>query len=361
MDTTGLGVSSYTFTQHAMGYSYYGVQKTFFTPVDNSFYDQGYLAGLNSFTIKNNVNYHMTLNNITFTTSDDTSSKYNDVTFFSLYVRYCPDPNGFYNQVDGLCYARCPNGTYLIQNNQTCMACDYSCFNCSDATSCISCPLNRVMSSATSLCICEDYFYEENQICIKCHYSCKTCQASGQYFNCDSCDPIMLRTLAAASNTTCPCDAGYQDVGVLRCQDICGDGDLKDDQCDDSNTVSNDGCSSTCTIEPYFTCTPTPPASGPSLCYYDGELVITLRRIEKTPGQNQATFFYDLSPWVELMSLLDLVNVETNLSTSLFSINKVYMNDLNQFVVVGDYTATIEDLYIRFTIKPAGSNAFSTF
>ena len=114
-------------------------------------------------------------------------------------------------------------------------------------------------------------------------------------------------------------------------------------------------------MEPYFTCTPAPPASGPSLCYYDGELVISLCRIEKSAGKNQAIFYYDLSPWIELMSILDKVNVETNLSASLFSINHVFVNDLNQFVVVGDYTGTIEDIFIRLTIKPAGANAFSTF
>lgn len=64
-------------------------------------------------------------------------------------------------------------------------------------------------------CVCQDYYYEYLGVCVKCHYSCQQCVYSGQYFNCQQCDALMMRTLQA--DNTCPCDPGYTDVGVTAC------------------------------------------------------------------------------------------------------------------------------------------------
>lgn len=62
---------------------------------------------------------------------------------------------------------------------------------------------------------------------------------------------------------------------VTRCIDLsstigCGDGYLSsfhNEQCDDGNVVSGDGCSSDCQIEDNWSC---PPIEGDrSICYYD--------------------------------------------------------------------------------------------
>lgn len=50
------------------------------------------------------------------------------------------------------------------------------------------------------------------------------------------------------------------------CLSICGDGKKNDqEQCDDNNTRSGDGCSSNCEIEEGFYCT-TPSSLLPSEC-----------------------------------------------------------------------------------------------
>ncbi len=54
---------------------------------------------------------------------------------------------------------------------------------------------------------------------------------------------------------------------------LCGNGSLDPgEQCDDGNTVSGDGCSASCTIEPFYTC-PTPgKACKSSIVCGDGKL-----------------------------------------------------------------------------------------
>jgi cysteine-rich repeat protein len=57
---------------------------------------------------------------------------------------------------------------------------------------------------------------------------------------------------------------------------ICGDGLLKGietqpGRCDDGNTITNDGCSSTCFVETGYTCTSNPSACTP-ICG-DGKVV----------------------------------------------------------------------------------------
>ena len=55
IDRDGLAVASWTFTQNDNCYSYYGEQMTFFTPETNSFFDDNFIAGLNSFTIRDDI------------------------------------------------------------------------------------------------------------------------------------------------------------------------------------------------------------------------------------------------------------------------------------------------------------------
>ena len=50
-----------------------------------------------------------------------------------------------------------------------------------------------------------------------------------------------------------------------------------EDACDDGNTNNGDGCSSTCTIEEYFTCD----SSVPSNCYFVANLTMSIAKIEK--------------------------------------------------------------------------------
>ena len=58
----------------------------------------------------------------------------------------------------------------------------------------------------------------------------------------------------------CTCNAGYSGDG-LTCTTTCGDGIRAGAETYDQgggNVVNGDGCSSTCTVEPGYTCTGTP-------------------------------------------------------------------------------------------------------
>lgn len=85
---------------------------------------------------------------------------------------------------------------------------------------------------------------------------------------------------------TLPVTCGTATNPVGACVSRCGDGILlPPEQCDDGNTISGDGCSSTCTIEPGFSCTSSkdnPPA------YIDLPLVI--RDFESYPDPGHPDF-----------------------------------------------------------------------
>ncbi len=76
----------------------------------------------------------------------------------------------------------------------------------------------------------------------------------------EGCDPLPFNhdlgdgcTPLCAAEPSCPSAGGG-------CTTKCGDGlVLGSEQCDDGNVVSGDGCSSTCQIEPGFTCAQPPP------------------------------------------------------------------------------------------------------
>jgi cysteine-rich repeat protein len=42
--------------------------------------------------------------------------------------------------------------------------------------------------------------------------------------------------------------------GEIRCVEICGDGIIINDQCDDGNTLNGDGCSEFCKVEKDWSC-----------------------------------------------------------------------------------------------------------
>lgn len=77
------------------------------------------------------------------------------------------------------------------------------------------------------------------------------------------------------SNNCGVCNAtlGYYITASQGCTAKCGDGIIVSavEQCDDNNTASYDGCSSTCTKETSFTC-----SGSPSVCYYASSPTFTL-------------------------------------------------------------------------------------
>lgn len=86
---------------------------------------------------------------------------------------------------------------------------------------------------------------------------------------CDSCDAANNFQIDTTTNYTCTCiQSTFYNSSNLTCEDICGDGLTPsiNEACDDGNTVSGDGCSSTCYIETGYKCTYDKTTGGISTC-----------------------------------------------------------------------------------------------
>jgi hypothetical protein len=120
-------------------------------------------------------------------------------------------------------------------------------------------------------------------------------------------------------------------------------------QCDDGNTIDGDGCSSTCTIEPNFTCIDGS-TTHPSVCSYSGILQLTLTSTTKTPNANQLVFTLSVNP--PLMSLASLSSFNNIIQTSLKNsgINATYSNGL--LTVVVNYTETAQSKVCSISFVP---------
>ena len=91
-----------------------------------------------------------------------------------------------------------------------------------------------------------------------------------------------------------------------QCSEICGDGRVFYQQCDDGNTVNGDGCSSTCKIEPHYKCL-NGSQTHQSNCIYNGhDFSLALKWIDKTNEQNQGIFAFTVHPPLTSLNRLNL-------------------------------------------------------
>ena len=82
-------------------------------------------------------------------------------------------------------------------------------------------------------------------------------------YGCYSCSDSFANSLQCTSNGAFSCSNGYMIVddscvncGKVKgyevvggeCSEVCGDGILIEDICDDGNNLNGDGCSSTCSV-----------------------------------------------------------------------------------------------------------------
>ncbi len=99
-------------------------------------------------------------------------------------------------------------------------------------------------------------------------YTChQTICGDGIVEGTEACDPGSasggIHDTGNGCSPFCTLEPNCKNAGGV-CTSTCGDGIvLSPEQCDDGNTIDGDGCSSTCTIEPGWTCTV--PPLGPSL------------------------------------------------------------------------------------------------
>lgn len=109
------------------------------------------------------------------------------------------------------------------------------------------------------------------------------------------------------SNGLCLCKEGFV-YENSKCIDICGDGKKITSECDDGNTESGDGCSSTCTIEKNFRC------SGGTLnaskCAYERlDITLSVSKITKTDFLDQGVFVFSITPALSSFSKLNFTKM----------------------------------------------------
>jgi cysteine-rich repeat protein len=247
-DTTDLTSKSIYFADYSKTTTYLGTQ-TVFASLPFGYYDSNFIGGLASFSMQINIEFNATLsiptsNNI-YTSS---TSLYDCIPQVQIRVRNCPPAYPNYNINDGLCYTICPSTTYLIPSYFLCSPCGSFCATCTSNLVCNVCISPMILQSGSCICPTSSYLY--NGICYECDHSCLTCTSTGQFYNCLTCNTSNYRTQVAVPlyNNSCPCISGFYDAGVGICAELCGDSKSIVDECDDGNTISGDGCSSTCKI-----------------------------------------------------------------------------------------------------------------
>lgn len=168
-------------------------------------------------------------------------------------------PNYVRNATTGRCELSCPTGQFKYQGR------------------CAQCPLNLEFRQEISGCSCPDGQYlNNNGVCERVVLTPIAC-GDGFYFNANTgCAPCAAGCKTCSSATVCTSctQSGYSAQNGV-CAPLCGDGLIVgNEQCDDKNKVSGEGCSATCQVEAFFTCT-----GQPSVCVYNGPAICGNRRI----------------------------------------------------------------------------------
>ena len=188
---------------------------------------------------------------------------------------------------------------YYLHDADTCLSCAIGCLDCTGPSACTKCDENGSFVLIGGVCECQVGMYLSENECLPCGSmpGCLDCDMDG----CISCDSIFGFSL---NLTECACDYGHyispmevcaqcRIEGCLdcdsaencvecdnnsyyltdggTCDEICGDGILFNLECDDGNTESGDGCSSSCTVENDWTCGGGSSISA-SACSFSGEI-----------------------------------------------------------------------------------------
>lgn len=182
-----------------------------------------------------------------------------------------------YNASYVTCVQSCPN--YYYQIGQACFPCLSPCNLCTAAYVCIDCIVNYYLntkcypcSSTCQVCTgptalncttCISGYFMSGGVCKK--LSCNSSQYVNSAKGCVSCLTTYANSATCSSTGIITCNSGYilsnkicqgcssvvgytLDSTTNLCKDLCGDGIIITDPCDDGNTLNGDGCSSSCTI-----------------------------------------------------------------------------------------------------------------
>ncbi|EAR85857.2 transmembrane protein, putative (macronuclear) [Tetrahymena thermophila SB210] len=308
-------------------------------------------------------------------------------------------------EIDGQCLQKCHNGEYREGNNPYCSKCLKNCIDCTSGTQCNSCksgfylannfckpcdsscetcsgPLpyqcqtcdekkNLFLFQNSCISQCPDGYYQSgNKLCQSCSSKgcakcsqinqCSLCKSSSDFLKndkeCTQICPIDHQIFIDENNIlNCykiECEYGKQQ-NQKKCEEICGDGIVQNQECDDGNLQNGDGCNDKCQIEPQFECSQTN-INLPSICKFALEYHLLDQGIENS-------FVIQFNTSVDLLKedIFDLQIESLNkddfsysIGTSLSKQNQVVVN-LNFKVLVPPQIQLIvknqfvEDSYIR--------------
>lgn len=126
--------------------------------------------------------------------------------------------------------------------------------------SCVAKLVGKVGSGAVVTIVCQpnetivDGKCDCDQNSVRIGGKCTACPSATYKFTTSACAPCSSYCSTCSNNTVCTqCNPGFQ-LASQACQEICGDGKKFILPCDDGNTLSGDGCSSTCQIESGYSC-----------------------------------------------------------------------------------------------------------
>ncbi|CAK86800.1 unnamed protein product (macronuclear) [Paramecium tetraurelia] len=160
---------------------------------------------------------------------------------------------------------------------------------------CSRCHANCIYCSSNSICeLCLDGYYINNGDCLQCQSQCKKCNKFSSF--CLECSDKSQNP----TNGICQkCQSGYYLIHDT-CQSVCGDGIVVgDEECDDSNNNSLDGCNSLCKVESNYKCSdssciPLPEIKKEVSLQQNNQVIISLQNINSNCSL--------VSLWIEQIS-----------------------------------------------------------
>ncbi|CDW80137.1 UNKNOWN [Stylonychia lemnae] len=169
------------------------------------------------------------------------------------------------------CLSTCPDGFYPDYILKICSPCKPECATCNSLNFCTSCvygPYQLNDGECTHFtCLDTQYRALKPQLsCFECDSTCQTCQGVSKYdcLSCKAKDKFVAQQCLSCNQQ--PGMTEPLDDSSTECIEICGDGfNYGFYQCDDGNLINGDGCSSTCSIEQGYYCTPGTKYT-PSIC-----------------------------------------------------------------------------------------------
>ena len=235
----------------------------------------------------------------------------------------CNSSNGYFINPSNLCQTCSVTNCATCIGYATCSVCN-SGYGVTSIGTCSTCPIDgcQTCTNLSACSVCKSSYMKIGVLCYTCPTSC-TC---GGY------------TLPKYSNGDC--------------STVCGDGIVifPYEGCDDGNTKSGDGCSSTCQVESLSTC-----SGQPSTCYFTSTLTgVLVSSAVSSTSCNVITFNFQITPFLSLFSNPSInwtaAIAPQNTSILYSTVSSSYSNGVISETFT--FNKNIQNLNLTFKINP---------